>query len=554
MKFFLTTTFLLLLSLTLTAQIYVASDASGSNNGSSWANAFTNLQDALDAVSADYDEVWIKAGTYYPNKDIGGNLSPSDSRTKVFYIPTYITILRGGFNGTETLGFQSNPSVNFTYLDGDLGILGDVTDNAYSILKINSGSADCIGIYFRNADCTNAIGIGEAAVVNLSTSTANGDLTRLFDCTFTNNYSGYRGGAVYCPNAELYVEGSNFTNNSAADQGGAIYSSNNVQLNGCYFSNNYSQYGGAIKIQGYQDNRVEFCTFVGNSALRGAAIQAYNAQVTVNNSTFYENTDGGYGEFSIYDCGNFFVNNSLITHTAGNTTPLFDVHNGNNVFAFSTCMSNLTFPASNTSNCTNEDPLFVNAPTNLTLQSCSPAINNSNAVSASYISPIIPQEGNQRELGAREYHEVVVNNGFTSLYLANSYPAEPNSWQWIDCATNLPILGETNTSFIPTYSSDFALIAVFTNCNDTSNCVSFSATSAIHELKKEFTIYPNPAHSQLYIDAEFDTDIQVLNAIGQEIKRITLKSGKNIIEVENLNPGIYFIRSNEKFLEKFIKQ
>jgi hypothetical protein len=42
------------------SQIFVDINATGSDDGSSWANAYTDLQDALDAVNADYQEVWVK--------------------------------------------------------------------------------------------------------------------------------------------------------------------------------------------------------------------------------------------------------------------------------------------------------------------------------------------------------------------------------------------------------------------------------------------------------------------------------------------------------------
>ncbi|HEY0046574.1 MAG TPA: hypothetical protein VGB44_07685, partial [Flavobacterium sp.] len=57
------TTFLAVLGFAANAQIFVNSSATGANNGSSWANAYTNLQDALLDAPANAS-IWVKAGTY----------------------------------------------------------------------------------------------------------------------------------------------------------------------------------------------------------------------------------------------------------------------------------------------------------------------------------------------------------------------------------------------------------------------------------------------------------------------------------------------------------
>jgi len=45
--------------------IYVKWDATGNNNGSSWEDAFTDLQDALAAADSS-DQIWVAKGVYYP--------------------------------------------------------------------------------------------------------------------------------------------------------------------------------------------------------------------------------------------------------------------------------------------------------------------------------------------------------------------------------------------------------------------------------------------------------------------------------------------------------
>ena len=91
--------------------IYVDIDATGADDGTSWSNAFTDLQAAL-AASASGDEIWVAEGTYLP--------TDTADRTISFAMKDGVGIY-GGFDGTETLRSQRNPAVNVTVLSGDIG-------------------------------------------------------------------------------------------------------------------------------------------------------------------------------------------------------------------------------------------------------------------------------------------------------------------------------------------------------------------------------------------------------------------------------------------------
>ncbi len=55
---------LLLISQFINAQVYVNLNAAGANDGSSWTDAFTDLQDAIDTTNG--RDIWLAAGVYTP--------------------------------------------------------------------------------------------------------------------------------------------------------------------------------------------------------------------------------------------------------------------------------------------------------------------------------------------------------------------------------------------------------------------------------------------------------------------------------------------------------
>jgi len=97
---------LILLLTTCTAAadkiIYVDDDATGANDGSSWADAYNYLQDAL-AVASESDEIRVAQGVYQP--DLGGDNTAGDRRA-TFYLINGVTI-KGGYAGPSTSSGQA---------------------------------------------------------------------------------------------------------------------------------------------------------------------------------------------------------------------------------------------------------------------------------------------------------------------------------------------------------------------------------------------------------------------------------------------------------------
>lgn len=275
--------FLILVLLTSSlsaAVIYVNPGAAGSNDGTSWADAFTSLSDALSsAVSG--DEIWVVQGTYKPEVAVDVNQDGvPDPREVTFQIPNGV-MLFGGFTGTENEKSERDWTSNLTILSGDIdnndvltgGLVNDVDDifgsNAYHVLYtvnvdantgidgliINAGSAaptSPIDIFdknlrgggwfsdlaapefassptIRNSKFQANYSSSEGGAFYCSTNTAGAEVVSLIWHTdFIRNKSGITAGAVYIGSFEPgnfapVIRGGQFLANEAVRRAGALY-------------------------------------------------------------------------------------------------------------------------------------------------------------------------------------------------------------------------------------------------------------------------------------------------------------------------------------------
>jgi len=90
---------------------YVDAHAVGQNDGSSWNDAFRDLQNALGEANAG-DQIWVADGVYKP-------AGPGGDRNATFRLISGVS-LYGGFSGNETSLEQRNWSLHQSILSGDL--------------------------------------------------------------------------------------------------------------------------------------------------------------------------------------------------------------------------------------------------------------------------------------------------------------------------------------------------------------------------------------------------------------------------------------------------
>ena len=255
---------------------FVKQDAVGANNGTSWENAYISLAAAID-TAANGDELWVAQGIHLPTIEANGaNMEPGP-RAASFGVVGKTLKLYGGFEGTEGSRSERDWVANPTILSGDLGVPGDSTDNAYTVIHSYTSAltVDGFSITGGNSDGT-ALGTANDFDGNGAGVFQNGGSMTFANCRIYDNYASY-GGAMYL------ISGS-------------------ITMLNCSFVNNRARWvGGAIDGRGHQSHRISHCTFVGNQASRGAAFtfDGSASTTTITNSLFGSNVGGNWAYFEV---------------------------------------------------------------------------------------------------------------------------------------------------------------------------------------------------------------------------------------------------------------
>ena len=509
--------------------IYVNSQAQGKSDGTSWTNAFTDLNSAL-ASAEEGDEIFVASGTYYPSQ----NGDTSASFEMVDGVSVY-----GGFNGTEASLQERDYEKNPTVLSGDIGEKGNAYDNSTKVViaannvidgftitggTFNRATSDVslitnTGTEIDQASVSKAEGHTDPGSVSSGTaeesSSGNGIIIwkkapTIKNCIITGN-SGGKGAGVYIMGAEEEGKIPTFINtiisdNIASGRGGGVamdYYSTAYFID-CTFDNNEctSGKGGAIYNDFSGNPLLENCLFINNYAQSGAAIANDGVSCPVIlDSTFYNNTADEAGACIYQGTGPY--NDPLVENTV--MWDNFCEQDKIDVYNYNECSPNITYSDiqqgyEGTGNFS-EDPLFVNPDGgDFTYLENSPAINaGSNGETIGYSL----QEKEERE--ENEYDSIM--DTLSGKYENNTTEVTP-----LDISNDYAVDEENIIDNVIYVDGDLAMSGDGTSWNSAMNDLQFAIDLAnaiyvdegktIEVWVKKGTYYPGTERSDSFIMRE----------------------------------------------------
>lgn len=401
---------IILYSLNIQEHWYVDSSATGSDNGSSWVNAFTNLQSALDTADAG-DTIRVAKGTYLPHG--------SDQRIS-FVIPTGAVVIGGFPSGGGTREWRTHRTV----LSGEINTTAKTDNTNIVVLFLSCESSTVLdGFYITDGYADDASG----------------------------NYDS--GAGLYLSNSPgVQLRNLVIHDNLATDMGGGLFLyQSKVAADHIIFHHNTANYGGAIALENNNGNSSQFINvlFAGNHATTSRGAFHYRTAIDSDtlhfiNCTMAHNTGANAEGCGRNDNENVKMINTIIW---GNSSPSTDGITGSNYFFENCILQDRDDPGTQ-----NVDPQF-NDPSDFdfSLNACSPAIDagDNNAI----IGIVEDVGGNPRiynttvDIGAYEFQSAGSSTTTINLYVDSTATGGNTGLSWTNAFTDLQLALTYGDSF-----------------------------------------------------------------------------------------------------------
>ena len=140
-----------------------------------------------------------------------------------------------------------------------------------------------------------------------------------------------------------------------------------------------------------------------------------------------------------------------------------------------------------------------------------------------------------------------IDNSVTQIGNTLTANATGYNYQWIDCDNgNAPIPGETNQSFTPAITGNYAVIISNALCSETSACYMVTILGVPDtSFRKNLIAYPNPVKKSVTVELGFvhnNVNVSIYNLLGQVVAKQDFKN-TNKIEMElDAAAAVYFMK------------
>ncbi len=143
------------------------------------------------------------------------------------------------------------------------------------------------------------------------------------------------------------------------------------------------------------------------------------------------------------------------------------------------------------------------------------------------------------------------NNPISGIIYVNSSTISvqnttATSYQWIDCDNEFSLIpGETNSSFTPTVSGNYAVELTENGCSTLSDCIAIISTGLDNEIfEDKINVYPNPTLNNVSIsfnEIQQDLTIRIKTPAGQLLEEKSFKNTDLVELTLDVPTGLYFI-------------
>lgn len=290
---------------------YVRPNGLDDNGGLSWDDAVRHVQQAIGLAQGEQCDVWVAEGTYVPTLDENGDTTPPDPR-ELSFVTTPGVSLYGGFAGNES-DREDRPWPRLpTVLSGDLGVVGDDSDNAYHVVMATN---DVVIDGFTIAG--GRVRVSRTGMRDRGAGLRAEAADRLFvrDVWIQDNAAVSGGGVFVLDSADVKLQGVVVEGNSADLVGGGVFvQGSQVIIDQSEIRQNVAVTGAGVRVEGSTLDLV--ASQVNDNTGHGLSVDNANEPmmgVNLYESIVFANTRGGL--FAVG--GQLYIEGSMVVANAG---------------------------------------------------------------------------------------------------------------------------------------------------------------------------------------------------------------------------------------------